>query len=342
MGVLLKLPKQSFKIVQKYVKKILRSDFVAAYTFLLPATLILLTFKIYPAIRLFWLSFRDKLLIRPSSQYIAFANFSRLLTDTRFWNALGNTTVFVAISVPLQTGLALLIALGLKRKVKGLAFFRAGYFAPVVVSMVSVAVVWQWIYHPDLGLFNFILTSFGLSPVEWLHESGSFITPIWNMIVPLIESVGLNPEYFEFLNVSTAMFAIILMAVWKGTGYYMVIYLAGLMDIPQIMYESAEIDGANGWQKFKNVTWPLLAPTTYLVLVLQMINSFKVFSSVYVMTNGGPSRKTETMVFYIYQRAFQGMELSYASAIALVLFIILLTLTLLNKVFVGGRISYER
>ena len=198
MGALQEWVKKSFKIGQKLIKKVLRSNLVAAYSFLLPATIILLTFKIYPAIRLFWLSTRNKLLIRPTSQFIGFDNFSRMLTDVQFWNALGNTTVFVAISVPLQTGLALLIALGLKRKIKGLAFFRAGYFAPVVVSMVSVSVVWQWIYHKDLGLFNFILESFGLSPVRWLHTPNSFITPVWNKVVPLIESVGLNPEYFEF------------------------------------------------------------------------------------------------------------------------------------------------
>jgi len=161
-------------------------------------------------------------------------------------------------------------------------------------------------------------------------------------IEPIIESIGLNPANFEWINISTAMFAVIAVVVWKGTGYYMVIYLAGLMDIPESLYEAAEVDGASSWQKFKNITWPLLTPTTYLVIILQIINSFQVFSSIYVMTGGGPSRKTEVIVYYIYNRAFESMELGYASAVALFLFVFLLALTGIQKFTLGSKVNYER
>ena len=325
------------------IKKLARNDSLVAYLFLLPALIILFVFRIYPAIRLFMLSFRDTLLIRPVDQFIGLDNFARMLfDDPRFWNSVGNTVVFVLISVPLQIGLALLIALGLKQKIKGLPILRAGYFSPVVVSMVAVSVVWQWIYHPNLGLLNHMLAYLGISPRQWLRNPYSFMTPIWMRIEPIIESIGLNPANFEWINISTAMFAVIAVVVWKGTGYYMVIYLAGLMDIPESLYEAAEVDGASSWQKFKNITWPLLTPTTYLVIILQIINSFQVFSSIYVMTGGGPSRKTEVIVYYIYNRAFESMELGYASAVALFLFVFLLALTGIQKFTLGSKVNYER
>jgi len=330
-------------ILVKTFKKVVKSDLFIAYLFLLPAFLILFTFRIYPALQLAWLSFRDTLLIRPFDNFIGLANYTRMFfEDPRFWNAIGNTFVFVLLSVPLQMGLALLIALGLKRKVKGLAFLRAGYFAPVVVSMVAVSMVWQWMYHPNLGLFNYFISMIGIEPTNWLRNPYSFMTPLWTTIRPWIETIGLNPANWEWINVSTSMFAVVFVAVWKGTGYYMVIYLAGLMDIPNELYEAADVDGANSWQKFKDITWPLLTPTTYLILILQVINSFQVFSSVYIMTGGGPSRKTEVIVYYIYNRAFESLEMGYASAIALFLFSFLLIMTAIQKFVIGSRVHYDR
>ncbi|MGM0420973.1 MAG: carbohydrate ABC transporter permease [Bacillota bacterium] len=329
--------------LKKIVRKLANSDLLIAYLFMFPAFIILFTFRIYPAIQLAWLSLRDTLLIRPFDNFIGLTNYSRMLfDDPRFWNALGNTLIFVLLSVPMQMALALLIALGLKRKVKGLAFLRAGYFAPVVVSMVAVAMVFQWLYHPNLGLFNYVIARFGFSPTNWLRNPHSFLTPIWLTIKPWIETIGWDPANWEWLNVSTSMFAVVFVAVWKGTGYYMVIYLAGLMDIPNQLYEAAEVDGANTWQKFKDITWPLLTPTTYLILILQVINSFQVFSSVYIMTGGGPSRKTEVIVYYIYNRAFESLEMGYASAISLFLFAFLLIMTAIQKFGIGGRVHYDR
>lgn len=287
-------------------------EVLTAYLFVLPAALILLVFQFIPAVDVFRLSFTDRLLLRPTSAFAGLANFQRLLSDERFWNSVWNTFYFVGVSVPIQTGLALLLAIALARKMRGVAIFRTIFFLPVVASMVGVSVIWDWIYHPSLGIFNAVLGQFGLEPINWLKD------PVW------------------------AMPAIILLVVWKGTGYYMVIYLAGLLDIPDQYYDAAKIDGANRWHLFRNVTWPLLAPTTYLILILQMINSFQVFAAVYILTGGGPRRSTEVVVYYLYERAFQSLEFGYASAVSVVLFLFLLVLTAMQRGFFGRRVSYDR
>mgnify|MGYP000990422144 FL=1 len=283
-----------------------------AYLFLLPAAAILFTFQYLPAIDVFRISLTNRLLLRPTAKFIGFDNYVRLWNDGRFWNAVWNTFSFVAASVPFQMALALLFAMALATRMRGVGIFRTTFFLPVVTSMVAVSVVWEWLYHPSIGLFNEIIKLFGGTPIDWLSDQQ------W------------------------AMPAIILLIIWKGTGYYMVIYLAGLLDIPNEYYEAAKIDGASGWSMFRHITWPLLAPTTYLILVLQMINSFQVFSSVYVMTGGGPLRSTEVVVYYLFQRAFESLEFGYASAISVVMFVFLVIVTILQRVFVGSRVSYDR
>lgn len=282
------------------------------YLFLLPAALVLVTFQYIPAIDIFRLSLTNRLLLRPFSDYIGLENYQRLISDARFWNSVWNTIYFVGGSVPLQIAFALMLAMALAGTLKGVGFFRTIFFMPVAGSLVALSVVWEWIYHPRLGALNSILSTFGVSRIDWLASS------------------------------SWAMPAIILLVVWTGTGYYMVIYLAGLMDIPDMYYDAARIDGANRWQMFWRITWPLLTPTTYLILILQVINSFQVFTTVYVMTGGGPARATEVLVFYLYQRAFESMEFGYASAIAVVLFVGLLIMTLLLRTLYGRRVIYER
>lgn len=287
-------------------------DALMGYLFLLPAALVLVTFQYIPAIDIFRLSLTNRLLLRPFSDYIGLENYQRLISDARFWNSVWNTIYFVGGSVPLQIAFALMLAMALAGTLKGVGFFRTIFFMPVAGSLVALSVVWEWIYHPRLGALNSILSTFGVSRIDWLASS------------------------------SWAMPAIILLVVWTGTGYYMVIYLAGLMDIPDMYYDAARIDGANRWQMFWRITWPLLTPTTYLILILQVINSFQVFTTVYVMTGGGPARATEVLVFYLYQRAFESMEFGYASAIAVVLFVGLLIMTLLLRTLYGRRVIYER
>jgi multiple sugar transport system permease protein len=287
-------------------------DSAIAYLFILPALLIIFTFQYLPAFDVFRLSLTNRLLLRPNSKFIGLDNFKRLFEDERFWNSVWNTFYFVAGSVPLQIILALVLAIALSRKLRTTGLFRTIFFLPVVSSMVAVSVVWEWLYHPSLGVINEVITSLGGSAIPWLQSK------TW------------------------AMPAIILLVIWKSTGYYMVIYLAGLMDIPSEYYEAARIDGASRWSLFRHITWPLLAPTTYLIMILQVINSFQVFTVVYVMTSGGPVRSTEVALYYMYDRAFQSLEFGYASAISVVVFLFLVLVTVFQRVFVGSRVSYER
>lgn len=289
-----------------------RNTAITAYLLLLPAFLILGTFQFLPAFEVIRLSLTDRLLLRPEFSYIWFDNFLRLWNDSRFWNSVWNTFYFVGVSVPIQTGLALVFALALARAMRGVEILRTIFFLPVVASLVSVSIVWDWIYHPRIGLLNEVLSWFGVDPQRWLLD-------------PVL-----------------AMPSIILLVIWSGVGYYMVIFLAGVLDVPGEYYEAARIDGANRWHLFRHVTWPLIGPVTYLVLVLQMINSFQVFTTVYVMTGGGPVRSTEVVVFYLYQRAFDSLEFGYASAISVALFVFLVTLTVVQQRVIGRRVNYDR
>ncbi|MFW6368835.1 MAG: carbohydrate ABC transporter permease, partial [Spirochaetota bacterium] len=241
---------------------------LSAYLMILPAALILATFQYLPALNVFQISLTDRLLLRPTSNFTGLENYMRLIEDARFWNAVWNTVYFVVASVPLQIALAVVLALLLAGRVKYKDVFRTTFFLPVAGSLVALSIIWDWIYHPRLGALNNVLQPFGVPRIDWLADS------------------------------AFAMPAIVMLVVWTGTGYYMVIYLAGLMDIPNHYYDAARIDGATAWQRFRSVTWPLLTPTTYLVLVLQVINSFQVFTTVFVMTGGGPSRSTEVLVYY--------------------------------------------
>ncbi len=285
---------------------------LTGYLLILPAAAVLFTFQYLPAADIFRLSLTNRLLLRPRWSYVGLSNYERLLEDGRFWNAVWNTVLFVGGSVPLQIGLALALAIVLAGRLRKAGFFRTIFFLPVAASLVGVSVIWQWIYHPRLGVLNELLSMIGVQGPNWLSSS------TW------------------------AMPAIILLVVWTGTGYYMVIYLAGVLDISREYYEAAVLDGANGWQQFRFVTWPLLAPVTYLVIVLQVINSFQVFTTVFVMTGGGPARATEVLVYYLYQRAFESHEFGYASAIAVVLFLSLAVLTIIIRVGYGRTVTYDR
>ncbi|MFP4643980.1 MAG: carbohydrate ABC transporter permease [Spirochaetales bacterium] len=284
----------------------------SAYLMILPAAFVLFTFQYLPALDVFQISLTDRLLLRPVSNFIGLENYERLLEDGRFWNAVWNTVYFVAASVPIQIVLAVLLALSVAGAVRYRAFFRTVFFLPVAGSLVALSVIWNWIYHPRLGALNSILGSIGVPRIDWLGDS------------------------------MFAMPAIVILVTWTGTGYYMVIYLAGLLDIPNQYYDAAKIDGANSWQRFWRITRPLLTPTTYLVLVLQVINSFQVFTTVFVMTGGGPSRSTEVLVYYLYTRAFESTEFGYASAVSVVMFVSLLAMALLIRWLYGGRVVYDR
>lgn len=270
------------------------------YFFLLPNVLGFLVFTLGPVMAALLISLTKWDAIT-SPQFIGLANYIRLLTrDTTFRKVLWNTVYFTGVSVPLGTVLALTLALLLNQKLRGVLVYRTVYFLPVISSMVGVALVWQWLYNVEYGLINQFLFTLGITGPKWLASTR------W------------------------AMPAVIIMSVWKGLGYNMVIFLAGLQDVPEFLYEAAELDGANGWQKLRNVTLPMLQPTTFFVIVMSIIGSFQVFDQVFVMTSGGPARATSVIVHYLYQNAFQYFEMGYASAMAYVLFAIIFVVTLIQ------------
>jgi len=232
---------------------------------------------------------------------VGLANFQRMFASDSFWIALRNTVVYAIGHVPLTMALALLLAMLLNRKLKGIGFFRVAIFFPYITSLVAVAVVWNMLFSPDSGPINQFLQAVGIAnPPGWTSSSD------W------------------------ALPAVIITSVWRDMGYYMVLYLAGLQAIPAELYEAAEVDGASAWQRFWNVTIPSLRPTTFFVVVMLTVSSFKVFDLIVVMTNGGPGRSTTVLSQLIYQEGIGEGKFGYSSAISLVLFLIVLTVTVLQ------------
>ncbi len=286
-------------------------DWLTAYGMLTPSFLVLAVFIYFPVVFTLYLSFQRWRLLRGPAAFAGLANYQFMLTSEDFWQALRNTFYFATGAIPTGMALALIIAMLLNRPLRGMALYRTAYFIPVITSMVAVSVVWLWIYHPDVGLMNWLLGLVGLGPVRWLNEPGP------------------------------AMPALIIMSVWKGLGYNVIIYLAGLQNVPQHLFEAARIDGANRWQLFRHITWPLVTPTSFLIFIMAVINSFQSFTQVHVMTQGGPLGATTVIVYYLYQQAFQQFNMGYGSAVAMALFVIILALTLIQMKVLGPRVHYQ-
>lgn len=277
-----------------------RSETIAGYLFLLPNIVGFLIFSSLPVLATLVISTLHWDLIRPPT-FVGLANYQQMLfADPTFWTVLRNTTVYVAGTVPAGIVLSLLLALAMNAPIRGISIFRALFFIPVISSSVAVAVMWQWLYNSDFGLINFGLGFLGIHPIPWLTSTA------W------------------------ALPAVILMAIWKHLGYDMIIYLAGLQGIPSSLYEAASIDGADRWNRFRFITVPLLTPTTFFILVISIINSFQVFDLAFILTRGGPGDATNTVVMYIYNQAFQFFQMGYAAAVAWVLFLIIMAITLLQ------------
>ncbi len=233
--------------------------------------------------------------------FVGFENFKRLWTDDTFKISLWNTVYYSVFTVPLTMAAALGLAIILNQKMKGINIFRTIFFFPHVASLVAIAVVWNLLFHPTLGPVNNILRFLGIAnPPGWTS------------------------------SVDWAMPVIIIVSIWKSMGYYMILYLSGLQAIPRELYEAAKVDGANSFQRFKSITLPMLTPTTFFVSIMLTIACFKVFDLVSVMTNGGPGRATNVLVFNIYNTAFINYEFGYASAISMILFIIVLAITIVQ------------
>ncbi|TEU15689.1 MAG: sugar ABC transporter permease [Anaerolineales bacterium] len=286
-------------------------ELISAYLFLSPSIIVFSLFTYFSLLYAFYLSLHRWRLGIVARTFVGLHNYCVLITSAEFWAVVRNSFYYTLGSIPLNMAIALAIALLLNHQIRGMAIFRTAYFLPTITSTAAMAVVWLWIYHPDFGLANWVLDLIGLPRLRWLSD------PHWSMP------------------------ALIIMGIWKGVGYNIIIYLAGLQNIPQHLYEAARIDGADSWACFRHITWPLLTPISFFILIIAVINSLKAFAQMHVMTEGGPLGSTTVIAYYLYQHGFQFFNLGYASAVACVLFVILLALTLVQFKFLSPRVHYR-
>lgn len=282
----------------------LRQDGVG-YVFMAPALLVLGTFVVLPILYAIFLSFQKvKLLGGIEYEFVGLRNFARLWHDDRVWIALQNTAEYVAIVVPAQTILALLLAVTLNAGIRGKNLWRIIYFLPTVTSSAVLTLIFMWIYNTN-GLLNAALTTLGWPAYNWLGDP------------------------------AVALKGIMIMNIWATAPFFMVIYLAALQDIPRSIYEAAEIDGATAWQQFWFITLPMLRPVTFFVVAMGIIGTFQLFDQSYIFSNGsgGPNNATLTVVLLIYQYVFRDLQMGYAAAIAFLLAIVIISVTLLQRYF---------
>ena len=273
---------------------------IGAYLFLLPALVLVISFEYVPTFSAFYFSMTEYHVLSPA-EWTGLDNYKRILDDSLFAKSLWNSFLYFILIVPFLLVVPLLLAILVNQKLRGIYFFRVVYYLPYVTAMVAVAIVWKYVYHP-MGLLNAVLSFFGI-PTENLN---------W------------------LLNTRTALPAVSMLEIWKLLGYYMIIYLAGLQSLSHDLIEAARIDGANNPRIFWHVYLPHLRPFIALCLILATIVSVQIFTSVYIMTGGGPLNSTVSLPVYIYQKAFVELDMGYASAMGIVLFAILMMLTMVN------------
>jgi len=294
-----------------YILRRMRQEW-SAYAMLSPGLLLFAVFVVFSICFSVYISFHEWDILNPAKPWVGLDNYSRLKDDPYFRKALYNTFIYTIFSVPCTMVGGLLIALLLNQAIRGRAIFRTVFFLPVITPLVVAALIWKWVYNADFGLANYYLMKFHIisDPVLWLSD----------------------PDM--------AMPSVIVMTVWKGVGFAMVIYLAGLQAIPGDFYEAAALDGATGWNRFRFITWPLLSPTTLFLVVTLTIASFQGFDIVKIMTQGGPITSTMIYVYYIYEQAFQYFRLGKASAAVVVFFGLILLLTLGQWLAFRRRVQY--
>src|SRR3989304_459206 len=285
-----------------------RGDFLSAFLFLSPTLVIFTTFILFPVFFSFYLSFHSWNMFSGATTFIGLENYTRMFQSSEFWQVLGNTAVYTIGTIPINMALSLWVAHILNKKLVGRKFLRTAFFAPVIISPVAAAVIWRWMYDPNFGLINYSISFLGIDAVNWLNEP------------------------------TAAMFALIIMGVWKTFGINMVLFSAGFQGIPGNYFEAAKLAGGGKWAKFWHITIPMLAPTTFFILIMSMISSFQVFDIVYVLTSGGPMGSTKVLVFYVYEYAFKFFEMGYASAISYFLFAVLFVLTMAQVKYLKSKV----
>ena len=269
------------------------------YLFLLPAILVLLVFFFIPFFQTIGLSFFDYSSSLYNPTFNGVDNYIKLFKEPIFYKVMFNTFMYLLIAVPFLVIFPLFIAILINQKIRGVTLYKILIYFPVIISIVVAAIAFKWLYANE-GILNYLLSFFNIQPISWLVDTK------W------------------------ALFSVALVTIWKGIGYYMMIYLASLMSVPQDLYEAADIDGANFLQKHLTVTIPHIMPTIALVTTISTISAMKVFAEIYVMTKGGPLNSSKTIVYYIYERAFENLDLGYASAMAVVLLVIVMLFSLIN------------
>lgn len=293
---------------ESFMNRILKSESFAGYTFLAPALIILVLFLFIPALLTIYYAFTDYYLLTPDAKSFVFLdNFIRLFKDPLVIQSLKNISQFVIFIMPLQVGVALGLALLVNNGLKGTIFYKVAFFAPVVMSLVVVSVLWLYLLNPSSGLINEIFMNIGFDPQPFLSSP------------------------------TQAMYVIIVISAWQGAGSQMLIFLAGLQNIPDELYEAADIDGANTWKKFIHITLPMLKPTTLLILTTTLIDAFKLIVQPMVMTQGGPLNSTLTPVYYIFRTGFTDRQVGYASAYTLLYGAIIIVVSIIQRRYIGGR-----
>jgi multiple sugar transport system permease protein len=283
-----------------------------AYLFLAPSLIQFFVFTAFSVVFSFYLSFHEWNILEPEKPLVGLDNYARLLGDTRFREAIVNTLYYTVVSVPATLLCGLLVALLLNNRIRGRGLFRAMYYLPGITSGVVVASVWKWVFNGDFGLINYYLMQMGAisAPVRWLTDP--------NLAMP----------------------SIIIVSVWGGVGGCMIIYLAGLQAIPDEIYDAAKVDGAGPIRRLVSITVPLLSPSTFFLLITSIIGAFQQFGLPYLMTAGGPLRRTTTIAFYLYQAAFRNLEMGYAAAMSYVLFAMIFIFTLVQMRLSREEIKY--
>jgi len=279
---------------------------VAAWGLLAPSALHLGVFSFVPMLFVLYLSVHRWTLVDPARPFVGLANFERVFTDPVVWVSLRNTVLYV-LYVPVSMVLSLGAAVALHRQTWAVRLARTVFFLPYVCSVVAIALVWQWLYQPDFGVINYLLSAIGLRPLDWLG----------------------SPR--------TALVAMMIVSVWAQLGYQMTVFLAGLQGVPQAYLDAARVDGASAWQRFRRITLPLLRPVTLFVLVTGVIGAFQAFTYMYVLTDGGPLNATDVIAYRIYQTAWEFLQFGYASALSLLLFVVLFGVTRAQFALLAGR-----
>ena len=279
-------------------------------TFVVPALIPLTVFWSYPILRSMLLSLTDWDYMSPSYSFVGLSNYVALFKDTRFYSALWNTFVFgIGTVIPTIIG-GMILALLLQKAFRGDGIFKFILFSPWITPTVAISIVWTWIYEPDVGIANHVLKFFHLPALQWINSS------------------------------STAMLAVIIVTVWKSLGYAMIFYITALEKVPKELYEANALDGANSWQRFRDVTLPCISPTTFFLVIITMVNSLQAYDQIQILTQGGPSGSTRTLLYMYYQLGFEEFNMGQATAVAMILILITVMLSLIQFVVSKKWVHY--